>query len=453
MIIKDKAFYKKLALLAVPIILQNLVTYSVTLADNLMIGSLGDTAVSGVYMGGQIQTVLQVLTAGIEGAILLLSAQYWGKRDTANIRKIVKLGIAFSVAAGLLFSVLCSVTPTGVLRIFTDSETVVQSGAEYVRIVCWSYLFFCITQSLIAAMRSVESTRIGLIVSLISLAVDVTLNYVMIFGKFGFPKMGIAGAALATLIARICETAVIAVYVLFIDRKLRLIRRESLNLRTLFTFDGTLLRDFIQYGTPLVAGQLVWGVNLTANSIILGRFDESVITAVSLANTINNMVFVMTGGLSSAVGILTGKKVGAGKIDDIRVYSNTVQFLFFALGLISSAFLLFIRAPFISLYSITDEARMYSMQLIGVLSLTIIGTCYQAPSLYGLVKSGGDVNFVFRNDSIFVFGVVIPSAILTAALGCPPWVVFFCLKVDQLLKCIVAFFKIRKYNWMKNLTR
>ncbi len=452
-LIKDKFFYKALFALAIPIILQNFVTYSVTLADNLMIGSLGDVAVSGVYMGGQIQTILQVANSGIEATMLLLSAQYWGKRDTANIRKIIKLGMTVSMTLGLIFTITCAINPRGVIGIFTDSHAVIESGATYLGIVCFSYLFFCMTQGLIAAMRSVESARIGFYVSLISLLVDITLNYLLIFGKLGLPEMGIAGAALATVIARICETLVIAVYVLFIDKKLRLIRRESLTLRTLLHYDGVLARDFVRYGTPLVAGQLVWGANLIANSVILGRFSESVMTAASLANTINNLIYVMSNGLAAAVGITTGKKVGGGIIHDIKAYSNTIQLLFLALGLFGSTLLLTLRAPFISLYSITDEARAVSMQFIGVLCVTIIGSCYQAPTLFGLVKSGGDVNFVFINDTLFVFLVVIPSAAITAFLGCPAWVVYFCLKCDQLLKCVVAFFKIRRYDWMKNLTR
>ncbi len=452
-LIKERSFYKNLAFLAIPIVLQNLVTYAVTLADNLMIGSLGDIAVSGVYMGGQIQSVLQVITLGIEAAILLLSAQYWGRRDTASIKKIIKLGMTLSLFLGTTVSIVCAIAPRSVIGIFTDNEAVIASGSEYLGVVCFSYIFFCITQSLIASMRSVESPRIGLVVSLVSLVVDVSLNWILIFGKLGFPALGIVGAATATVIARICETIVIAVYVLFFDKKLRLIRRESLTLGALVSFDRVLLRDFIRYGTPLVVGQLVWSANLTANSIILGRFSEEVMTAASLANTINNLIFVMSNGLASAVGIMTGKKVGAGKIDDIRAYSNTIQLIFFGLGLFSSALLLTIRMPFISLYSITEEAARYSMQFIGVLCVTIIGSCYQAPCLFGLVKSGGDVSFVFRNDTIFVFCVVIPSAAITSMLGCDPWIVFFCLKCDQLFKSIVAFFKIRRYNWMKNLTR
>ncbi len=446
---KDKKFYRSLIFLALPMMLQNLITFSVGLADNLMVGSLpsSDSAVSGVYMGNQIQTVLQVLITGLESAILLLSSQYWGKGDKKSIKKIISIGSLISLSVGMIFTLVCAIFPRGVISIFTDETAVIELGAEYLSIVCYSYIFFCITQAFIASMRSVESTQIGMTVSLCSLIINVILNYLLIFGKFGFPYMGVRGAATATLISRICETLIIAVYVFVIDKKLKLKPKDFLS------FDRSLFKDFVKYGLPLVAGQLVWGSNLAANSIILGRFSESVITAVSVANTVNNLMYVSVNGLAGAVGIIIGKAVGSGDISKIKEYSRTVQILFLCLGLLTSATFALIKNPFISLYDISPDAVLYSKQFISVLCITCIGTCYQCGSLFGLVKSGGDVSFVFRNDTIFVFGVVIPSAIITFLLGCPAFIVFFCLKVDQLLKCIVAFFKIRKYNWMKNLTK
>ena len=177
------------------------------------------------------------------------------------------------------------------------------------------------------------------------------------------------------------------------------------------------------------------------------------ITAASLANTVNSLMYVCMNGLSAAVGIIIGKTVGAGDLGKIREYSRTVQILFLILGLLTGATFFLIRDSFIGLYNISAEAVAYSRQFINVLCFTSIGTCYECGCLFGLVKSGGDVSFVFKNDTAFVFGVVIPSAIIATLLGCPPWVVFLCLKSDQILKCISAFFKIRKYDWMKNLTR
>ena len=448
LITRDRSFYRSLIALAIPVALQNLITFAVSFADNLMVGSLGDAAVSGVYMGSQIQTFLQMFSGGIEGAILILAAQYWGKRDTASIKRIIAIGLHFSIGFGLLLTTVCVMVPRPIISLFTDDAGVIADGALYLRIVCFSYLFFCITQALIASMRSVEVARIGMGVSLISLIVNVSLNYILIFGKFGFPAMGIAGAAVATVISRIAETLTMWIYVTRIDRKL------ELKLKELLVSDPVLRRDFIRYGLPLIGGNVVWSVNMMANSAILGRFSASVITAASIANTMNSLAYVTMNGMSSAVGIITGKTVGAGKTERMKEYAYTVQLLFLGMGLLTGGVIILLKNPFIGLYSgITAEAISYSSQFITVLSITMIGTCYQAAGLFGLVKSGGDIGFVFKNDTIFVFLVVLPSAIIASILGAPAWVVFACLKCDQILKCFVAVVKINRFDWMKNLTR
>lgn len=445
---RDRSFYRSLVALAVPVALQNLITFAVSFADNLMVGALGDAAVSGVYMGGQIQTFLQMFSGGIEGAILILAAQYWGRRDTGSIKRIVSIGLHFSVLCGLAVTAVCLAVPRPILSVFASDAAVIEEGVRYLRVVCFSYLFFCITQALIAAMRSVEVARIGMLVSAISLVVNVCLNWVLIFGHFGFPAMGVAGAALATVISRITETAVMVFYVAKVDKRL------SLKLRDLLHTDRELRKDFIRYGMPIIGGNVVWSVNMLASSAILGRFSASVITATSVANTLHSLAYVTMNGMSSALGIITGKTVGAGRYDRMREYAYTTQVIFLVLGIVSGAAMFFVKGAFIGLYGgITPEAADYSRQFITVLSVTFVGTCYQVPTLFGLVKSGGDVGFVFKNDTIFVFLVVLPSAIIASYLGAPAWVVFACLKCDQILKCFVAVVKINRFNWMKNLTR
>lgn len=444
---KDRSFYRSLVTLAVPISLQNLVTFAVSFADNVMIGSLGDDAISGVYIGGQLQSVLQMFVGGIEGAILILAAQYWGKKDTQSIRKVVSIGIKFALAVGLLSSLVAALFPQWVIRAFTTEPGVIQEGAAYVQIVGFTYLFFSVSQVMIAAMRSVETARIGLYISCMALVINVCLNYVFIFGHFGFPAMGVRGAALATLVSRILEMCVGVGYVFFVDKKLRF------GLKDLLHTDRQLLRDFIRYGLPVIGGQVVWAINSLANTKILGYYSAGVIAAASITGMLHNLVYVWMNGMSSAVGIITGKTVGAGQYEKMKEYSKTVQMIFLFVGLISGAAVLLARDGFISLYNASPEAQAYSRQFINVISVTIIGTCYQAACLFGLVKSGGDISFVFKNDTIFVFLVVIPSSLLAMWLGAPPWVVFACLKCDQILKCFVAIVKINRYNWMKNLTR
>ncbi len=444
---KDRSFYRSLVTLAVPISLQNLVTFAVSFADNVMIGSLGDDAISGVYIGGQLQSVLQMFVGGIEGAILILAAQYWGKKDTQSIRKVVSTGIKFALAVGLLSSLVAVLFPQWVIRAFTTEPGVIQEGAAYVQIVGFTYLFFSVSQVMIAAMRSVETARIGLYISCMALVINVCLNYVFIFGHFGFPAMGVRGAALATLVSRILEMCVGVGYVFFVDKKLRF------GLKDLLHTDRQLLRDFIRYGLPVIGGQVVWAINSLANTKILGYYSAGVIAAASITGMLHNLVYVWMNGMSSAVGIITGKTVGAGQYEKMKEYSKTVQMIFLFVGLISGAAVFLARDGFISLYNASPEAQAYSRQFINVISVTIIGTCYQAACLFGLVKSGGDISFVFKNDTIFVFLVVIPSSLLAMWLGAPPWVVFACLKCDQILKCFVAIVKINRYNWMKNLTR
>ncbi|WZL79849.1 MATE family efflux transporter [Eubacteriales bacterium mix99] len=446
---RDRSYYKSLITLALPVAAQGLIAFLSSFADNLMVSSLGDEAVSGVYFASQINTFVQMFTSGISGVILILSAQYWGKKDVANIKSIIAIGVRLSLIVGAVVSLVCLLFPGTVIAIFTSEPGVAREGIVYLRTVALSYLFFCVTQALLSAMRSVETTSIGMTISLLSLTVDVSLNGVFIYGL----GWGVFGAALSTLIGRVIEAAGIIVYVFVFDKKLKL------QLSDMRRFDRTLLHDFFHYGLPLIAGELVWSVNLMGNSIIFGHFfDASIATAVSVANTMGTLAHITISGLSSAVGILTGKTVGAGEYDRMKEYARTTQVIFLFVGLLSGALVAGLSKPFIHLYSgvfgggISTAAAREAALLIRVLAVTTIGGAYQGPCLFGLVKCGGDISFVFKNDTIFVFGVVLPSALIAASLGAPAWVVFACLKSDQILKCFVAVVKVNRFNWMKNLT-
>ncbi len=433
--------------LAVPISLQNLITFAVSFADNLMIGSLGDTAISAVYMGTQVQTFLQMAINGITTAMLVLVAQYWGKQDTGRIRQAASIALRVALAVGAIATVLGIFFPRQVLSLLTPEETVAAAAVPYLQITGASFLFFAISQVLIAMLRGVENARVGMYVSFGSLAINVVLNWVLIFGHLGFPAMGIQGAAVATLISRIFEAAAALFYALRIEKRLRW------RISDLFRSVGPLARDFIRYGSPVIAGDVVWGVNLFCQSMIVGRLPEEAIAASSIMSMMSNLVYVWATGLCSAVGILTGKLVGAGDMERIKPYARLVQKMFLGVGAASGLLVFAIRGPFISLYDISPVAQDYANQLLILLAVTIVGTCYQMTGLAGLVKAGGDTSFVFKNDTCFVFLVILPSAFLALHFGAPVWVVMACLKCDQILKCIVAAIKINRFRWMKNLTR
>ncbi len=447
---RDRTYYKSLIFLALPVAAQGLIAFLATFADNLMVSSMGDVAVSGVYFASQINILVQMFTGGISGVILILSAQYWGKKDTVSIKNTIAIGIRFSLIFGAVVTSIGLLLPGAVIGIFTSDPAIIREGIIYLRVVSYSYVFFCITQALLSSMRAVESPSIGMTISLISLCIDVGLNVLFIYVF----QWGVFGAALSTLIGRVIETLAIAIYVFLFDQRLKL------KFTDLLRTDPSLMGDYLRYGLPLVAGEVVWSVNTMVNSIIFGKFfDASVATAVSIANTMGTLAFITIWGLASAVGIITGKTIGAGKYELMKEYARTTQVIFLFVGLLSGALVASLNGPFVGLYSgnvdsgISQAAAREATLLISVLSITIIGSGYQMPCLFGLVKSGGDISFVFKNDTIFVFCIVLPSAIISAWLGAPAWWVFACLKSDQILKCFVAVVKINRFNWMKNLTR
>ena len=445
-ITKDKHFYKNVFTLAIPISLQHLITFLVGFADNVMVGRLGDDAVSGIYLGGQLQFLLQQLVVGLGSALLILTAQYWGKGDTTPIRRLIGLVLRIGALSAILMSLATGLFPEQILSLFSDEADAIREGVAYLRIQSLSYLFFAVSQILIYAMRSVETTRVGMMASLVTLVFNVVLNEILIFGHLGLPAMGVRGAALATLIARIMECAAVAIYVFLIDKKLRM------HLREIFSPAGKLLGHYLRYGLPVIAGDLVWAVNLMCQGAIVGHFTADVITAVSVTNTMNSLIYVWLNGLWGGVSIVIGKTIGAGRREKVKEYARTVQLMFLCVGLISGCLVFFGKELFLLMYQgISTQAIATARLLMTVLSCTIIGTCYQACCLGSLVKAGGDTSFVFKNDTIFVFLVVLPSAIIASRLGAPIWVVFLCLKIDQILKCIVAVIKVNRFRWIREL--
>jgi putative MATE family efflux protein len=447
-LVRDKGFYKTLLVLSTPIVLQNLITFGVGFSDNVMVGKLGEYAIGGVYMGNQIQTLLQMFMLGIAGAMQVLTAQYWGRRDTDSIRSIVAIAFRITLLVTGLISLATILFPARILGLFTADPLVVAEGVRFLRYMGYSYVFFGVSQLLIAAMRSTETVKIGMYVSIVTFVVNLLLNWLLIFGNLGFPALGVMGCAISTLAARIFEAAAILVYVVFFDRKLHLKFRDMLRR------DAHLRRDYFRFGLPIIAGQLVWAFNNLAGSAIIGRVGPEAITATSIAGMLYVLVSIWFMGFAAAVGILTGKTVGAGEYEKMKLYAKTIQLIFLGIGFLTGGIVYLLRVPFLSLYAINAATQAVSLQFMVVLAVTIVGTCYQGMALGGLVKAGGDTSFVFINDTIFVFLTVLPSALLAAfVFHAPAWVVFACLKSDQITKCAVAVVKINRFDWMKNLTR
>lgn len=444
---KDWAFYRRFFALTGMIALQNVIVFSVSLADNLMLGGYSELALSGVALANQIQFLLQMIVMGVGDGMVVLAAQYWGKQDTESIRRIVAIGFRIGAAASLLLALVMYFFPHAVLSLLTNEEAVIEEGVRYLRVICFSYLFFAMTNVLLAALRSVETVRVAFVVSSSTLVINVCLNYVLIYGNFGAPRLGAQGAAVATLTARIVEFLIVLIYLKFFDRKLHLTARSLLKI------DPALLKSYVHSGLPVILSNTMWGIAQAVQTAILGHLGQEAIAANSIATTVFQILTVISYGAASATAVLVGKCIGEKRIEDVRRYAKTLQVLFLLIGLLTGASLFLLKDFILGLYAISPGTRALATQFISVLSVTVCGTSYQVAVLTGIVRGGGDTRFVLYNDSIFMWLIVIPSAALSAfVFGFPPVVVFICLKCDQVLKCFVAFFKVNRREWVRELT-
>ena len=429
-LVRDAAFYKRFFSIWSMLVLYNIITLGINLADNVMIGAYSEIAMSGVSAVNQIQFVFQQLMMGVGDGIVVLGSQYWGKRRPDAIRKF--LPGAFLVGAGIslfLFVAAC-VAPEAILAIFTPDPAIRAAGVEYLRIIKYSYLIFALSQILLAMLRSVETVRIGFWVSLAALAVNISLNYLLIGGHLGAPALGATGAAIATAAARTMELAVVLIFALRADKKL------GWRIADIFRPDRALMKDFLRLIRPMLFTSLMFGVAVALQTAILGHMNENAIAANSVASTLFQTLKVASVGAASAASILIGTAIGSGQMDRIKAYTRTLQLMFLGIGLCTSLLLFALRYPIL------------------VLCFTGFGTAYEMPTIIGLIRGGGDARFVFWDDLINIWLIVIPLSLLAAfVFKWSPVAVICCLNADQVLKCIPGCIKVNRYTWIKKLTR
>lgn len=446
---KDKYFYKTFFFMASVIILQNLLTYSVNLADNIMIGRYSEVAMNGVSLANQIQFLLQMFAMGAANGMGVLASQYWGKKETQPIKRIFSAASLFGVGMSALLGLAVILVPEIVLGLLTDKTDAITQGSKYIVIMGFTYCVYTLTQLILGMLRSVETVKIGFAVNAVSLVVNISLNYMLIFGNFGCPELGVEGAAWATLIARFVEFIIVAVYAFRFDKKIKL------RVRDVFILDRAFIKDYIKAGLPLIGSNVSWGIAMAVQTAIIGRLDsEAVLGANNISTTIYQVVSVLYTSISSASSVLIGKTVGEHDIPRVKKYAKKLQVIFLISGAVSGLLMFLCCDTIISLYNVADATAELSRIFIYILSVTIIGSCYEAPCLCGIVSGGGDTKFVLFNDIIFMWYIVLPLSALSAFVwNLPIPVTFFFLKSDQILKCFVAIFKVNRFKWIKELTR
>ncbi len=427
---------------------QQILTLTVNLVDNFMLGTYSETAMTGAAVVNQIQFMLQNMTAGMGAGVTVLGAQYWGKQQIDSIRRVISVGLKFAVGAGLLFFVLCSVAPHAVLSIFSSDERILAAAMEYLGVIRWSFVLFSISSLLVYSLQSVQTAAIGMVMSACTIVINATLNSILIFGRFGAPELGIRGAAIATLTSRTVELIVVLAYLLLVDRKLHM------KLWHLVMPDASFLGDYIRVAIPLVASYELWGISQAAQTAILGHTSSVGIAANSVASVFYQLFCAAGWSCANAASVITGKTVGRGREDLIRSHTRVLQLIFLSIGLLSGAALFVCRDAILSLYSLSPETMRVTRKFMTILCVIIVAGCYEYPVEGGIIAGGGNTKFAPVVDWATVWLFAVPLAYYSAYVrGWPLELTFFLLKSDQIIKCIPNFLYCNSFRWIRNLTR
>lgn len=448
--VQDRSFYLSFFRIALILAGQNLLSNSVNLVDNMMLGQYNQAALSGNALSDQVQFFFFMVVSAFAEGVVVIGSQYWGQKRTQPIQKITAIALRVTIIFCTAMFLLCVLFPQQVIGLMTNEADVRAEGARLLRLVSFSFVFAGISATLMASLRCSETVHVGLIISASSLVISIIFNYTLIFGRFGFPALGILGAGIATIATRVVELIIVLIYVLKKDKKLNMKLKCILS-----SWDSSLWKDYRKVTLPIICSSGMWGAASMIQSAILGHLNADVIAANAIAVVVFQITAVLPYGTATSASILTGKAVGEGNLDAVKKMTYTMQFLFLGVGLAAGFTLFGLRNVVLLAYpNITAEAAGYAKQFLLIFCFTLVGTSYQMPCLTGIVRGGGDTNFVFRNDTVFIWCVVIPTSLLSAyVLNLPPVVTFVCLKCDQILKCFVAVFKVNSFNWVRKLTR
>ena len=435
---RDKNFYKTFFWLMLVVALQNLVAYSVNMLDNIMLGSYSQNALSGAATVNQIFFIVNQLALSIGNALVAICSQYWGKQETEEIRKLTGAALALSILIAAVVVTACTCMPERLLGIFTTSPEIIAEGKAYLGLLKWTFLLFMISNLLIAMLRSVEAVKISFVISVVSLITNGCINYTLIFGHFGFPEMGIKGAAVGTLTARMLELLIIVVYVWKIDTKVRLF---DVNLiRIIFAPENRKIwRAFLKVAFPIMCSGIIWAISVPMQTAILGHLSADAIAANSVSSTFFQYLKVSV--------------IGEGDIERVKSDGRTLSVIDPLIGVVLASLLFVLRGPLLSMYKLTDTAAVLADHFIMIMSIVMVGMSYQMPVSVGVIQGGGDTKFSMYMNLISTWGIVMPLSFLAAFVWkLPVELVVIAVQSDQLFKGIPVFLRFRSYKWIHKLT-
>lgn len=442
----SSSFRNRLLALVLPIAFQQFMLALVSASDAWMLGALTQDALSAVSLAGQVAFVENLFLAAMTIGLSMLAAQYWGKNDREAVEKIFAYVMKITVLIAFLFFLTGLFIPRVLMRIFTNEPVLIDNGAVYLRVVSVSFLLTGISQIYLCVLKNSGKAARSSVISSVSVVVNIVGNAVLIFGLFGFPKMEIAGAALATVIAKSIE---VVWCVLETAKK----DRVKLRWKELVRGGGSFRRDFWRYTGPVLGNEIVWGVGFTMTSVIMGHLGSDAVAASSIANVVKNLTACFCLGLGNGGGIIVGNELGAGRPERAREYGAKLCRMSVICGAAAGLLLLGLNPVIMAVTDLSPQADRYLRWMLVMCSYYMIGKSINGTTISGIFCAGGDSRFGFLCDTVTLWCITVPLGFIAAfVLKLPVLTVYFIVNLDEMIKLPAVYKNYKKYKWVKDLT-
>ncbi len=448
LLIRDRTFYGSIFSLAFPIVLQQLLRLSVDTVNSILLGSIDQLQMTAVTQADQIFFIYYTVCNGFAVGCCVLIAQYWGRRDLEAIRTVLATALRTIALFGLIFTAVVMAAPHLVMRIYLKDPQVLTLSASYLRKVAVMYLPCALSVMIFAACRGVEKVRIVLVTNLISYSVNIGLDYCLLYGRFGFPRLGVAGIAVGTVTARLLELLICGYYLF------RLENRLSFRFHHLKRRDKQLGRDLFRVSAPIVAHEMIWSLGTSAGSMITGQLGTSVVAGYNVSMVLYNLCASVGNGYLNACNVIVSKTIGMGRRESVKRQTKSMLWLGAAIGVGLGGITLLARTPFLSLYNLEPDAVAYSRQFMVVIACIWPFSLLEMTGMIGILRAGGDGKTGFYSDIVIMWMLCIPLAAAAAFLWeLPPVIVVAILKAIIALEAVVGILRVLSMNWIHDLTR
>ena len=441
------AFRQSLLSLVLPITIQQFMLSLVSVTDAVRLGFVEQTFLSAVSLAGQVQFVLNLSAGALAVGAGILAAQYWGKQDKNTVERIIPIAMRWGVLVGAAFTLAALFCPRQIMLIFTSEEPLIAAGIVYLKAVAPSYLLFSISQICLCSLKNAGFAKVSSVINSTAVAINIVLNAVLILGLCGFPKLGIAGAAYATVAARLVELVWVAVYA----RKPDCIR---IRWNKILRRDPILEGDFWKYTIPILVASLVWGIGSTMYSVIMGHLGSDAVAANSVVTMIRNILFCLCRGLAQGTTVLIGNILGSGNLEKAKDYASRLVKLSAIMGLGTGVLLVAASPAIIAVAPLTETARSYLFGMILCVSINTAAKSMNCTLLDGISTAGGDAKFDIVGNILAMWCFGIPLGFITAfVLDWPVLAVALIINADEVVKLPAMYLHYRKGIWLKDLTR